>query len=125
MARILDCLVSYFGLDEREQPGYQRYFCYHVLAGPGPTAGSGLALVTTRAIHDPAEGCTSCEAVHQVEAGGPAAALAAALHYLDSYHRADHLRRVQSEVRGLDDFSAADLGLRPIDPAAYPPIKVA
>jgi hypothetical protein len=24
MARILDCVVSYFGLDENERPGYRR-----------------------------------------------------------------------------------------------------
>ena len=47
MTRMLDCLVNYFGLDEDEQPGYRRYFCYHVIAGPGAAAvtlgcGSGV-----------------------------------------------------------------------------------
>src|SRR5438046_2008658 len=41
--QILDCLVNYFGLDEGERPGCQRYFCYHVLAGPRPRAGGGIA----------------------------------------------------------------------------------
>jgi hypothetical protein len=99
MARMLDCLVSYFGLDEGERPGYRRYFCYHVVAGPGPTSGAGLAVVTTLAVHDPAERCASCEALHRAEAGGPVAALVAALRYLDSFHGEDHLWKVQSEVR--------------------------
>jgi hypothetical protein len=94
--------VSYFGLDENERPGYQRYFCYHVVAGPGPTPGAGLAVVTTLAVHDPSQRCTSCDAIHRAESGGPVAALVAALRYLDTYHGEDHLWKVQSEVRGLD-----------------------
>ena len=102
---MLDCLVSYFGLDEEGRPGYRRYFCYHVVAGPGPGDGAGLAVVTTLAIHDAGERCASCEAIHRAESGGPAAALAAALRYLDVYHGADHLRKVRSDVRGLDGGS--------------------
>jgi hypothetical protein len=94
--------VSYFGLDEAERPGYQRYFCYHIVAGPGPTPGAGLAFVKTLAVRDPAERCASCEAPHRAESGGPVAALVAALRYLDTYHGGDHLWKVQSEVRGLD-----------------------
>jgi hypothetical protein len=101
MTRLLDCLVSYFGLDEDDQPGFQRYFCYHIFAGPGPKAGAGVASVTTLAIHDEARRCTSCQTFHTVQEGGSAAALAAALRYLDAYHEQDHLRRVQSDVRGL------------------------
>src|SRR5262245_19593792 len=101
MTRILDCLVSYFGLDEDERPSFRRYFCYHIVAGPGPTAGAGVASVTTLAVHDESERCTYCRKVHTVEAGGPAAALAEAVRYLDTYHEQDRLRKVQSEIRGL------------------------
>jgi hypothetical protein len=98
---MLDCLVSYFGLDEEERPTYRRYFLYHILAGPGPMTGSGLASITTLAIYDNAERCTSCQHFHAADTGGPAAAIAKAIQYLDVYHAEDHLRRVQSEIRGL------------------------
>ena len=55
MNRILDCLVSYFGLDEKERPTYRRYFQYHIVAGPGAAAGSGVASITTLAIFDDAQ----------------------------------------------------------------------
>jgi hypothetical protein len=101
MTQMLDCLVSFFGLDEDERAGFQRYFCYHVIAGPGPTAGAGVASITTLALHDESQRCASCQRFHTVEAGGPAAALAAALRYLDAYHEQGHLRKVQSDIRGL------------------------
>jgi hypothetical protein len=108
VTQILDCLVSYFGLQESGRPGYRRYFCYHVLAGPGPTEGAGVASVTTLAVHDEAERCTYCQTFHTVEAGGPAAALAVAIRYLDSYHGTDRLRKVQSAVRGLPGDQSTD-----------------
>jgi hypothetical protein len=100
MDRILDCLVSYFGLngDERHVP--RRYYCYHVIAGPGPTAEAGVASIVTLAVHDPQERCTSCQSFHMVSTGGPAAALAQAIRYLDVYHEGDRVRKVQSEIRG-------------------------
>ena len=101
MTQLLDCLVGYFGLDEADQPTCRRYYCYHIMAGPGPTAGAGVASITTLAIHDEAERCTSCQHFHMADTGGPEAALARAIHYLDAYHAAGHLRRVQSEIRGL------------------------
>jgi hypothetical protein len=101
VARMLDCLVSYFGLDENGRPGDRRYFCYHVLAGPGPTAGVGVAVIVTLAVYDEAKRCTYCQHFHTVEAGGPAAALAAAVRYLDAYHGPDRLRKVLSATRGL------------------------
>jgi hypothetical protein len=101
--QILDCLVSYFGLDEDEQPGLRRYFCYHILAGPGPTAGTGVAAIQTLAVHNETERCTSCHHFHTSGTGGPAEAIAAAIRYLDSYHERDHVLKVASEVRGLDD----------------------
>jgi hypothetical protein len=45
MTRMLDCLVNYFGLDENDRPGFCQFFCYHILAGPGPTAGAGVAVI--------------------------------------------------------------------------------
>jgi hypothetical protein len=102
MKRILDCLVSYFGLDEEDRPTYRRYFCYHIVAGPGPTVGSGVAAITTLAISNENERCTYCRNLHTVESGGPARAMAKAIRYLDSYHENGHMRRVQSEIRGLD-----------------------
>jgi hypothetical protein len=101
MTRMLDCLVSYFGLDEDDQPVVWRYFCYHIVAGPGPTKGAGFASITTLALHDESQRCTYCQNAYAVETGGPAAALAAAVLYLDDYHAQDHLRKVQSDIRGL------------------------
>jgi len=109
MRGILDCLVSYFGLDEDEQPGYRRYFCYHIFAGPGPTLGAGVASITTLAVHDESERCAYCQHFHTVEAGGQAAAMAAAIRYLDDYHEQDHLRKVQSEIRGLPGDQSKDI----------------
>jgi hypothetical protein len=93
--------VSYFGLDENERPNYRRYYCYYICSGPGATPGSGVAMVTTLAVHNEAERCTYCQNFHTVTEGGPAAALEAAIGYLDAYHEQDHLRKVQSAVRGL------------------------
>src|SRR5690349_13115265 len=109
MTRILDCLVSYFGLDENERPEYRRYFSYHIVAGPGATPGSGVATINTLAVHDPLERCTNCQTFHVVETGGPSEALAAALRYLDSYHDEDHVRRVQSEGRDHSPSVVASL----------------
>ena len=101
MTAILDCLLSYFGLDEDERPGTRRYFCYHIVAGPGPTTGAGVASITTLALNDESQRCTYCRNFHTVQAGGPAAAMAAAIQYLDDHHAQDHLRKVQSDIRGL------------------------
>lgn len=108
MNPILDCLVSYFGLDEDEQAGFKRYFCYHVVAGPGPTTEAGVASITTLALHDESQRCTYCQNFRTVKTGGPAAALADAIHYLDAFHQHDHLRKVQSDVRGVVRDEAAD-----------------
>jgi hypothetical protein len=101
-------MVSYFGLDEEERPTYQRYFCYHIVAGPGPTAGAAVASIMTLSVHDRAERCTYCRNFHTVEAGGPAAALAAAVRYLDAYHERDHVRKVQSDIRDLTGGQPTD-----------------
>ena len=102
MTPVLDCLVNYFGQDENERPGLRRYFCYHILAGPGPTAESGVAWIATLAVNDESQRCTYCQTVHKTETGGPAAAIAAAVRSLDSYHETHHLRKVQSAIRGLN-----------------------
>jgi hypothetical protein len=96
---MLDCLVNYFGLSEDGGGVPRRYFCYHLLAGPGPTEEAGVAFVATLAVHNESERCTSCQTVHAVQTGGPAAALAKAVRYLDAYHEGDRLWKVQSEVR--------------------------
>jgi hypothetical protein len=101
MSPLLDCLVSYFGLDEYGRPSCWRYFCYHVLAGPGPTPGSGVAVIETVALYDEGQRCTYCQHFHRAEAGGPAAALDAALRYLDAYHGSDRLQKALSAIRGL------------------------
>ena len=118
--RMLDCLVSYFGLDENNRPGYGRYFCYHVFAGPGPTPGAGVAVITTVAIHDEAPRCTSCKHFHAVEAGGPAAALAAAVRYLDAFHQHDHVHKVQSDVRGAPTVDAVPFAGSRFHPTSGP-----
>ena len=118
MAPILDCLVSYFGLDERQQPELGRYYCYHVLGGPGPTAEAGVAFITTLAVHDERERCTYCQPFHAVEVGGPAAAVAEAVRYLDGIHRGMNLAKVQSELRGLTGGPGG--GGRLPDPGALP-----
>jgi hypothetical protein len=105
---MLDCMVNYFGLDEDERPGYRRYICYHIVAGPGPTLGAGVASITTLAISDENERCTYCRHLHAVDTGGPAAALAKAIRYLDAYHGSDRVRRIQSAIRDLGGDPAAE-----------------
>jgi hypothetical protein len=123
MARMLDCLVNYFGLDENDQPGFRRYFCYHVIGGPGPTEEDGVATITTLAVHSEGERCTYCDTFHTVERGGPAAAVAKAIRYLDDVHRGLHVRKVQTEVRGPGEVRLS--GARPpvshaeLDPAPW------
>ena len=102
MAQIFDCLVSYFGLNEQQQPILGRYYCYHVFAGPGPTVHSGVASIATLGVYDESERCTHCQSFHAVETGGPKAAIAKAVRYLDDVHQGLHVRKVQSGLRGLD-----------------------
>jgi hypothetical protein len=99
MAEMLDCLVSYFSEDVNAEGTPRRYLSYHVLAGPGPSPDSGVASITPLASYDENAICDSCERVFAVKAGGPAAAIEAALVYMDAYHEGDRLRKVQSEIR--------------------------
>jgi hypothetical protein len=91
--------VNYFNLDIGENGLPRRYFSYHVVAGPGPTADSGVAIVATLAVADPGERCDTCTVFHAVSEGGPAEAVAKAIRYLDAYHEEDRLQKVQTVIR--------------------------
>jgi hypothetical protein len=99
MAEIMDCLVNYFSLDSRQDGMPRRYFSYHLVAGPGPTADSGVASISALAVFDRDERCDSCTVFHAVLEGGPAAAITKAIRYLDAYHEGDRLRKVQTAIR--------------------------
>jgi hypothetical protein len=123
MARKLDCLVSYFGFAEDERAGMRRHFSYRIQARPGPIAGAGVAVITKLTGPEEAEGDTAAEKFHVVETGGPAAAIGAAVRYLDAYHRSDHLWKIQSDVRRLGEDPATEgAPTRTIPFRAYPPV---
>lgn len=96
---IVDCLASYFGFGDDGE--LSRYFCYHVIGGPGPTPGAGVASVVLLAVYDEGERCVGCRDFHVAPTGGPAAAVEKALRYLDAYHEEDRLRKVQTALRDL------------------------
>jgi hypothetical protein len=97
---LLERLVTYFGLDENNKPSLGRFLSYEIIAGPGPDEDSGFASIITLALSDSSDRCDSCQHVHSVEKGGAAAAMAAAIRYLDAYHDGQHLQKVESDVRG-------------------------
>ncbi len=99
MAEVLDCFVNYFSEDTNAEGMPRRYLSYHVVAGPGPTPEAGIASITVLAVYDENEICDTCARVFGVKTGGPAAALEAALVYMDAYHEGTLLRKAQSEVR--------------------------
>ena len=101
MAEMLDCLVSYFSENTNDEGMPRRYLAYHVVAGPGPGPEGGVASITPLAAYDENVICDTCQRVLAVQSGGPAAAIAEALLYMDAYHEGDHLRKVQSEVRSV------------------------
>jgi hypothetical protein len=101
MAEMLDCFVNYFSESTNTEGMPRRYLSYHVVAGPGPSPESGVASITPLAAYDENEICETCERVFAVKAGGPAAALAEALRYMDAYHEGDRLAKVQSEIRSV------------------------
>jgi hypothetical protein len=103
LRRVLDCVVNYFGDNEDGDGLPQRLFSYHVIGSPGRTSGEGIAAVTPLTVSPPSERCTSCQYFHFVKTGGPEAAVAKALRYLDAYHQGDRLRKVLSEVRSFRD----------------------
>ena len=97
---MVDCLANYSGFNDEGEP--TRYFCYHILGGPGPTPEAGVASIALVSVYDEAERCVGgCRDLQVVETGGPAAAVAKALRFLDAYHEGDRLRKVQTALRGL------------------------
>jgi hypothetical protein len=102
MVEMMDCLVNYFGLNSSEDGVPRRYFSYHIVAGPGPLPGSGVASIATLAVFNPSERCDYCAVFHAVQKGGPAAAILKAIRYLDAHHENDRLRKVQSVIRCSD-----------------------
>jgi len=101
MADILESFVNFFAEDTNDEGLPRRYLSYQVIAGPGPTPGSGVATITSLAAYDENQICNTCERVFAVKTGGPAAAMDEALVYMDAYHEGDNLRKVQSEIRSL------------------------
>jgi hypothetical protein len=99
MAEIMDCLVNYFSENTGEDGVPRRYFSYHIVAGPGPTSNSGVASIATLAVFNSNERCDYCAVFHAVREGGPAAAIAKAIRYLDAYHENDRLQKVQTTIR--------------------------
>jgi len=96
---MLERLVNYFGLDEDGVPTSRRFLSYKIIAGPGPREDSGLASIVTLSLSDQNDRCDYCQKFHTVEKGGAAAAMAAAVRYLDAHHGGDRLRKVESDVR--------------------------
>jgi hypothetical protein len=101
MVEMLDCLVSFCSEEANAEGMPRRYLAYHVVAGPGPSPDGGVASITPLAAYDENEICDTCERVFAVTSGGPAAAIAEALVYMDAYHEGEGLHKVQSEVRRL------------------------
>ena len=98
---MVDCLASYYGFNDKGE--LNRYFCYHVLGGPGPTPGGGAASIVLLTVHDEAERCIGgCRELQVVETGGPAAAVAKALHFLDACHEGDRMRKMQHRPPRFD-----------------------
>ena len=81
-----------------------------------------MAFVTTLAVHNRADAAPLAKRSHPTPTGGPEAALTVALRYLDTYHANDHIRKVQSEVRGPDRGSAVEGASPPSTTSA--PLKV-
>jgi hypothetical protein len=96
---MLERLVSYFRLDENGKPTSRRFLSYKIIAGPGPDDDLGVASIVTLALSNPSDRCDSCQHFHTVEKGGAAAAMAAAIRYLDASLAGQHLQKVESDVR--------------------------
>ena len=77
MSRMLDCLVSYFGLVDGEDGVPLRYFAYQIVAGPGPAEKWGVAIISTLAVYDEIEpqrksyGIERQQIVHRKRLVGP------------------------------------------------------
>ena len=64
-------MVSYFSSNGNGDGSPRRYYCYLVVAGPGPTAGSGVATITTLAVHGGDTPCGYCPNFFFARSGGP------------------------------------------------------
>jgi hypothetical protein len=119
MGEMMDCMVNYFSYNDNGEGVPRRYYNYLVVAGPGPTDESGVATVTTLAVHEGDRPCDYCQNWFFAPRGGPEEALARALRYLDAGHDDNHLRKVVSQVRraprqepvgrSLDERAPSDL----------------
>jgi len=99
MAEMMDCMVNYFSFDDNSERVPRRYYCYLVVAGPGPADEAGVAAITTLAVHEGDRPCDYCQSFFFSDTGGPGAAMARALVYLDAHHEGRRLRKVVSQVR--------------------------
>jgi hypothetical protein len=99
MGEMSDCMVSYFSSNGDSDGVPRRYYCYHVVAGPGPSADAGVATITTLAVHEGEGPCSYCRNCFFAPSGGAEAALAQALRYLDAFHQGHRLHKVVSETR--------------------------
>jgi hypothetical protein len=97
---MLERLVTYFGIDENGEPTLQRFLSFKVIAGPGPNSSSGLATIMPLAFSNTNEPSEPYHKVHTAKEGGAAAAMEAALHYLDAFYGEGRWRKVESDVRG-------------------------
>lgn len=110
MPEMLDCLVSYYSAKAHRDGMPLQYLCYRVIAGPGPTAEGGVAVITLVGAKNPGES-DLYHHLHAVQTGGPRAALTAALNYLDAVHQKDDLARAQTEIGGTPCLDPVDASL--------------
>jgi rhodanese-related sulfurtransferase len=100
MSQLLDCMVTYFSTGEDDKGLPPRYFCYHILAGPGMTPDGGVASIIALSSHDHRQDASEAgQDFHAVRVGGPEYALHRALAYLDAFHAEDCLNRATSDIR--------------------------
>jgi hypothetical protein len=101
MAELMDCMVNYFSFNDNSNSKGEpyRYYCYLVVAGPGPIDEAGVATISTLAVHEGDKPCDYCQNSFFAPRGGPEAAMAQALLYLDEYHDGQRLRKVMSQFR--------------------------
>jgi hypothetical protein len=97
-AEMMHCLVNYFGFNLDGEGRPMRYYSYHVVGGPGSADGSGAASITLLAAGDPYEIYQILQHFHVVRRGGAVVAIEKAVHYVDSFHAEDRLRKVRTET---------------------------
>jgi len=99
MGEMIDCMVNYFSFNGNSEGAPRRYYCYLVVAGPGPSEGTSVATITTLAVHESDGPCDYCQNCFFAPFGGPPAAMEQALRHLDAYHDGWRLHRVVSAMR--------------------------